>query len=557
MLNPLDYISLNVDPHLKELWVNVFNSMKVHTRGEQPTKLLELNRPNEPKDVIKYRLDTYQPITRDPVIKSINSFYHLAKQSDFKVLASDSIKEYLKTKLFVSPIGVNKEHIQDLILKSYLQVCVEDSNGVILILPISGIDNVVPNDMTPTDKLDVDIQYIDSNIIKYIDDKVLVYHIGKKLVDKTECSVYRYVDSMDIFTFEPTSINTDGTINYTILPYYRHEFGFSPFRVLGGIESIKTVGTYQKKDYKYYDTYFTAYNSWANKAIIAASETDAVKVRFSYPYIERETSVCPSCNGKKRTLNDACNTGNCGCQNGNHIFNICNTCNGRGTVIDGSPYGIIERKPVSALQGEVATDRDTIKFYSPPFETINVNKEYWYEMMDKAEQSVSIYQSYNSQSGVAKEYDLEQKRDFASIVLDNMFNLYEFAGRCISMYLKDATEFKVIKPLRYEIRNKQSVLAEMTTVGAINSTLVKPLSLEYIESEYDGIDKTIMEFIVKYDIYYGYSISELGELSAMGMLDNAAFQFHQNAYKWLNEIFNEYTNLTDKKILELINAKTV
>ncbi len=564
------YFEFNTDPRLKELWVSVNKDMIVHTRGEKPEHLLRINRPNEPKDILEYRLSTYFPITKDPILKALNSTYHLVKQSDYKIISSDKVKEYLAVKKFESSISVNKLKIEDLIFKSFLQIDIEDANGVLLVNAEHPYINDIPDNLPKTESIDIEIKYIQSKLIKYIDENVLIYEIGKTLVGEkskqVEAKIYRAVNDTDIFTYYPIRVDDKGLVIYELQPYYNHNFGFVPFRVLGGFETSRTLevekyGKDKEKEYKFYDTFFTGYNSWANKSIIASSETDAVRVRYGFPVTERLGSECHTCFGKKYVMPTDCRTGKCGHRNNECSEIECGTCKGTGVVASLSPYREIIRKP----QSNISTDNNSLdipslRYYSPPMESIGINKEYWYEMMDKAEQSISVYQTYNNQSGVAKEYDREQKRDFIAVIGDNLFDLLEFSIKCISAYLLEPTdEVKVIKPTRYEIRSKDGIIAEIDSVSKINKNLSKPLSIEYVEMEYDGKDKRILEILIENDIYYDYTLSELSSLNAMQKMDERAFQFHMNGFKWLNEIFETPANinLNNSEIMKLIDAKPI
>lgn len=561
-----DYLKYNTDPQLKELWVGIYNSMIVHTRGEKPKELLEINRPNEPKDIIEYRLNTYFPITKDPILKSLNSTYHLIKQSDYKLICGDKTKEYLATKKFESIISINKLDIKDLIFKSFLQIDIEDPNGLMFVEAVNPFNkDDIPQSLLKTEKVDIEVRYINSKQIKYVDSRVLIFETHKVLVGEhqVEAPVYKVVNDTDIWIYYPVRLNDKNEIIYELRNYFRHDFGFVPYRVLGGVETLRKIDVKSKNyidnhkhfEYKLFDTYYTGYNSWANKSIIASSETDAVRVRYGFPITERLGTECPTCRGHKNVLPDACRIGNCGHDKDQCINTTCGTCRGSGTIIATSPYSEIVRQPPKTVDGETLQDIDTIKYYSPPMEAIGINKEYWYEMMDKAEQSISVYQTNNSQSGVAKEIDREQKRDFISVIGDNSFDLLEFSVKCISKYLLDDTKVKVVKPTRYEIRNKESVVLEISNVSKINSNLSKPLSLEYVEMEYDGKDKRIMELIIENDIYYSYTLQDLSTLKAMQQFDEKAFNFHMNGFKWLNEIFEDESNLdkTNKQIMEMIN----
>ena len=81
-------------------WVEIFNEMKVHTRGEKPGKLLSTQRPNEDPATYEYRIDIFQPITKSSINRSINRLFRIFLNSNFSFKVDDEIKEYLKEKIF-------------------------------------------------------------------------------------------------------------------------------------------------------------------------------------------------------------------------------------------------------------------------------------------------------------------------------------------------------------------------------------------------------------------------------------------------------------------------
>lgn len=558
-----DYISRSVDPKLRELWVNIYEQMIVHTRGKQPTTLLDINRPNEPKDIKKYRIDTYFPITRDPIEKGLNSATHLIKQSDYKVVASDELKKYISVTTFESAISINRLNIFDLIFRSFLQISIEDPNGCIFAMPINPYGGV-PNDLAPNERPDFEFKYVASKYIKYIDKDVLIYENGEVKLGtaKTKHKVYVVVDKNDIVIMMPTSLNNEGDVVYTPQLYYKLAFDFVPFRVLGGIETIKDAELKDKtiKDFKLFDTYFTAYNSLANYTIIAMTETVAVKQRFSYPQVEMIASVCNTCKGAKTVLQGDCLLNKCNHERGKCVSATCSDCGGRGTQIYSGPYGVIMKDPPKSIDGNVQNDIDTVKYYSPPMEGIAVNKEWLLYMTDRMEKSISIYQSpANTASGVSKEYDLEQKRDFISVIGDNEMNLLEFSLQCLASYMFDKVKPQVIKPKKYELRSKDDIIADIAKVSVIDKSLSKGLAQEYIEKEYDGIDRRVMDLLIENDIYYGYSLDELAKLKAMQMLSTPAFDFHIQGFKAIYSVLEEYKDqqITNERIIQLANDKII
>ena len=558
------YLDKEIDPKLRELWVSFYEEMIVHTRGVMPEKLLKIARPNEPKEILDYRISIFQKITQDPILKALNSTYHLVKQSDYKIIAGDITKEYIATHRFDSVVSINKQTITDLIFKTFLQLGVEDANGLLIALPINTYDSTLPPleayGQPTTERVDVAIQYLNSDEIEYIDDKILIYESGEAMVGDVEGDIYTIITDTDIWINTPVRLDSNNKLIYELSLWYNHNLGFVPYRVLGGLETIRTIKKGRKtKSYKLFDTYFTAYNSWANKAITTSSDFDAVRMRFSFPIEERLSTECVACRGKGQVMLGDCMDNKCNHERGMCNVGPCSACHGRGIVPDLSPYSVIVRPAPSSLDGQTANDSPSVRFYAPPFEAVGINKDIWFEMMDKMEQSISVYQSNNTQSGVAKEYDLEQKRDFIAVIGDNLMNLLEFSLQCIAGYLQDPEPVKVIKPTKYEIRSKDDVLSEIIKVGTISKDLVKSLSDEYVDKEYDDVEKRAMKMLINNDIYYGYTLDELGKLKAMQLLSNDAFDFHMQGYKILTSLLeiDSNWNKTDQELINDANTQII
>ena len=573
------YLDKTIDPKLQKLRVSIYEQMIVHTRGLLPERLLKKSRPNEPEEVKEYRLNNYEPTSRDPIIRALNSTYHLIKQSDYKVVVGEKTLEYLAVKKFESYITTNKLNLVDLMFRSFLQLDVEDPNGVLLWKAVHPIDrSLVPDSLPSTMPIDIESEYICSDRIVYLDEKVLIYKDSYVIVDKASVMSFMVVNDTDIYRNVPIRKDDKGKYIYELQPYYKHNFGFLPYRILGGIETIREYSERERKEdkernkfiaygkededikYQVYDSFFTAYNSWANKYIVAQSECDAVKVMSSFPIIEIADTVCSKCKGQGSYFPDDCFKKTCNHTDKNLCSNVsCGDCKGTGTISAFSPFTVIKRKPQSTMGSELPDTRPTVQYFMPPLEAVEVNKVYAQDMWDKAEQCLAIYQTINSQSGVAKEIDLEQKKDQIAIIADNLMNLYEFSLRCIAFYLKDTVVIPyVIKPTRYEIRNSQNILEEIKNVKVISPDLAKGLMLEYIDKEYSGNDRKVMELLVVNDDFYGWTSEEIAKEKAMSvgssnvsLFDETMFKFHRQGYRVLSKIIkaDENNTLTEEQIL--------
>jgi len=172
MINVLDFLAefdpgkLPIPPAQGD-WVAVRDSMVVHTRGATPTKLLETYRPNEPEDIKKYRLAVYKPITKAPINKAIDSQARILINSNFKIVYSKNIDEYLAdTELTpMDTLGVHESFdFFQYIVKKAFRLDFDDPNGVLTWFPVNPDDRRLPaietNSLTPVDVAPV---YVESS----------------------------------------------------------------------------------------------------------------------------------------------------------------------------------------------------------------------------------------------------------------------------------------------------------------------------------------------------------------------------------------------------------
>ena len=181
-------------PHWKR-WVEIFEEMKVHTRGDVPGVLLSTQRPNEDPAVFEYRKSIYQPITKSSINRSINRLFRIFLNSNFSFKVSDEIEKYLKEKIFENRAFF--EYFHGIVVKRMI----EDPNGFLVWLP-SGEGTEVQ-----TEKVTVLPEIIDSSKIWFVDDEVLTWRedMGKQPEEfwsLTEEGYYRHVLQNDKYFLE-------------------------------------------------------------------------------------------------------------------------------------------------------------------------------------------------------------------------------------------------------------------------------------------------------------------------------------------------------------------
>jgi len=153
-----DFFKLPPDKTLPnwQRWVEIFEEMKVHTRGDVPGVLLNTQRPNEDEKVFTYRKSIYQPITKSSINRSINRLFRIFLNSNFSFKVSDEIEKYLKEKIFEKRAFF--EFFHGIVVKRMI----EDPNGYLVWLPSGkGLED-------QTEKVTVLPEIIDSSKIWFV-----------------------------------------------------------------------------------------------------------------------------------------------------------------------------------------------------------------------------------------------------------------------------------------------------------------------------------------------------------------------------------------------------
>ena len=65
--------------------VKLYNDLKVHADGIFPKALIETRRPSESEEILTYRKDNYEPITKLPIGKVINCFSKIRRSPDWMI----------------------------------------------------------------------------------------------------------------------------------------------------------------------------------------------------------------------------------------------------------------------------------------------------------------------------------------------------------------------------------------------------------------------------------------------------------------------------------------
>lgn len=520
----------------KEEWVDVYDEMRVHTRGDSPGELFTTRRPNEDPDIYDYRMKIYQPITKGPINRSINKLHRIFMNANFSLKISEELKDYLKEKRF------QKRNFFEFFHGSVTKRMIEDPNGYLAWLPSGeGLLDI-------TKKVNVVPDLIDSNKIWFVDDEVLTWSDTTTGMDAQDMPMEFFSLTKDAFYIHVRKDND----TYELGLIYKHDLDMIPAVVLGGVLREDMV----------FESYFNSFLPFGNEAIRQYSDWQAVNVTSAFPYRTEEFTECdyPQCGGKGWWEED--------CDDCDHpkVIN-CRACGGTGWKSHNSPYGTFIRKEPGP--GEELNTRAMIEFTSPARDILDYSQQAWQTLLEDAKKSIFDDLIDEAQSGVAKIIDREDLHSFLSQIADNVYDHLLSKSLIILNGYRDINakdQPEITKPTSFVVKTEGDLVEEMGVL--LEKKAPMPFILETVKDlakkrfGNNETTKSIIDFLLVYDPLFALSPEEKNMLVATNVITDEQRDKNIGAFQAINEIlfddpelfekpYKAVKELVDKKILEL------
>lgn len=538
---------------VKQNWIDVRDAMIVHTRGVLPKKLLELKRPNEPKDLQEYRLANYRRITKKGINQAIDSIIRTFISSNYSIKYSDNLSEYIQKKRFTlqdEKYFLEPLTLLQLIIEHITRINFDDPNGILVWMPVNPNDyKLPPSQIAENEKIEIEPMIVDSPRVIAISDDHLVFEAKEKVMVKTDARdpkayCYYFIITREVILRMMPEYNSEKK-KVVYVPYEWYSMGYSqkqenryfpflPCKVLGGNICINEHG------HKYFESWFQSYVEFGNEAITSFSDNQAVRVRFNFPFASVKAEQCPKCKGAKKVHSDK--EGNLG------TMVTCDQCQGVGAIVPFSPFGTHYRKPPSSSEPESFSTAPAYEFYSPDVAILNASFEAWQKFLEMAEDSVNLTFTKEAQSGVAKEIDRENKHDTMFKVSSNTFDLLKFSLDCIECYLMPFQEDRklednqVRQPTTFIIKSQDDLYAELNDLITKNAPtpFINTIANNLAQKVFNGDKKTqkIIEVLTIWDTLFGRSDADIGQLKATGAIGNTEIFRHVYGYSILYQVID-------------------
>lgn len=305
--------------------VSLYNELRIHADGVTPTEMLTRRRPSETDEILKYREDTYKPITKLPVSKVITSFGKIRRSADWsidfpgdtvssRIIEEETLNAYCNTNL--PGYGSITDWAFGILLKQNLI----DANAVIAVIPLEQIMNN---------------EYAKPVPILFNSDQVVI------LNEKEQYCILRSKVKVNYST--TSNLTQSGNVYYYIdeREILIYEMGRDGYQVV--FQQINTIGQFpvfkvKAEAYQQFDNMslnrsrLHAMVPFLDEAACEYSDLQGSKIQHLYPlFWYYQNKDCGPCSGTGKTTTE---TGPV----------TCNTCGGGGKV-KFSPFAHIQVDP--------------------------------------------------------------------------------------------------------------------------------------------------------------------------------------------------------------------
>lgn len=505
-------------PHW-ERWVEIFEEMKIHTRGGSPGKLLNTQRPNEDSGVFDYRISIFQPITKSSINRSITRLFRIFLNSNFSYKVSDQLELYLKEKVFEKRGFF--EYFHGIVIKRMI----EDPNGFLAWLPSGeGLTE-------QTTKVLVLPEIIDSKKVWFVGmygdpedggGEVLTWREDmskqpEEFWSLTEKGYYRHVLQKD---------------HYILELIYKHDLKVVPALVLGGIYESEGV----------LESYFNGFLPFGNEAIRQFSDCQAVNFTSAYPFRTEVHTECdyPQCQGRGWWDEKL--------KNGRTKTITCSVCHGTTYKPHTSPYGVFVKKEVGINEGPPSGPM--IEFTSPATDILEYQRDTWQGLLELARKALFDEAIDEAQSGKAKLVDKEDEHAFYASISGNVYDhLMINSLKIINGYrdISSKEEVSITKPTSFVIKTETDLVNELGVLLEKNAPLpfiletVKDLAKKRFSSNKTSIN--VIDFLMVYDPLFALGPEEKNMLIATNVIDDQTRGKNINSYQVLMKLLVKYPDL--------------
>ena len=469
--NPVNRIK---DP-LHQRWAEIVQIMDTHINGVCPLHIYINRRPLESQNpyAIEYRVNNFQPLTKDPFDKFINGVIDVCRNANIQVNISESILNLNST--------INQLPILDFCNSDLVRIRENDPNAVIVVMPL--------------------IEKVETDYVSIVGVDIVVV-MTKDIIKKGDNYIEFYYDTVD-----ENKLIVEINNGQYILKVKDKKGKESTFPIVSLLPKKPYIDisdniVYEGK-YKLRIPYSFGASAWGDKFYGQESDFSIQATRYTYL--------------KEIRAKERCDEVGVIFQNGKHCYtngDLCQRCGGSGFVKDDSPLGTIY-VDYSKLNSEERAFPQVIQWAEPPQTALTSSKDITNEYFDRMTEALGLLkQNYTNQSGVSKEFDWKEKLSTISKIFHDNIRVAKEIYRNIEYLIIDeevqTSTITLVGELGYS--DLDSLLEKLTEAkknmspASIITGLIDQIYRKTLPSEYADF---IIKVAKKYNKLYIYGLDEV------------------------------------------------
>jgi hypothetical protein len=502
--------------------VTMYHDLRVHANGETPGDLIARRRPNESEEVHGYRLQIYEPITKQTFNSVLQSLGKIRRSRDWAIKYSrdykfplvpegETLEEYCESKFPYYTSVTN--WLFNVMLKSSLV----DANCAVLVLPLQ--NNTGDNYKQPYPVIfysDQVIEYLEGRfaILKSSEQVQIQNGNGITISDKfylvTTNEVVPYVKQGDNWV----ALTAEITI---------HGLGYIPI-IRPRCQFAKTV-----QEYNLFESRLAAMIPSLNEAIREYSDLQAAVVGHLFPERwEIATQECTSCGGTGSVPNPA--------YTGTDVKSkqlVCSSCNGLGATAGGGPYKkTVIRMPKLNL-GEQAIPTPPFDYVKKDIAVIQVMEDRLDKHLYRGLSAINMQflaQTPLSISGDAKAVDRDELNNFVYNVAEDIVYIADYLYTIIADYrysyqYPNLTERRHMVPFipvpeKFELLGPDDTMTTITQMrgNGIGGSLLTAMLKEFAKKQFFQEKDIAIPLLLEMDLdpFSGMSEADKAAMLATG-----------------------------------------
>ena len=379
-----------------------------HTRrrvGRDPVDIIQQQRPNESEKIQEYRAENERQFTRSGTEKFISKSSRIITQGLTFTNVEGKLKEYLDSRPFYDT--GNRYGFEDFLFGVVFGLAIENPNLLAVAFPYNPLrPDIAPAALVTDGGLRDDERLgIAPKIVHpaFVDDDSFAFLGGQRKIQRSgqevDVDFYYAADRDYWYTLEPSYVPVPQKgiqLIYTPQVWYRWDLGTSPVNYLPGVVAMTEHG-------KYRESFLRSYFAFADEAISAFSDNQAIRVRFAHPAVGMQEVECHNAGCRKGFVHDEAGE-----------RHKCPVCLGTNKVTHPGPFGTLIR-PKGGMT-ETQTTGPLMEFYHPDVAILENSCGTWQDLfkLGKQEIGLDLLDGTGVESGRAKDLRLDDLHDLLS-----------------------------------------------------------------------------------------------------------------------------------------------